>query len=232
MTNEITRNEPWALVPVKRFDLAKSRLAERLGPAERIDLARAMLEDVVEQIAQTERFAGVLVVTGDAEAAAIAHDFSAQVLTDLTENGTNEAVLQGLRNLDDAGKTKVVIVPSDIPFVTASELHDVLLALERVPIVIAPAARDGGTNILALSPPHVMTPAFGPDSFARHIACAASIGLQPAILKLEGAAHDIDVAADLVVDGRLQAGARTRLCLDRFLDRCEITPPPVPAARL
>lgn len=221
------RDETWALVPVNRFDLAKSRLAEVLGPAERSVLARAMLEDVLEQIARSARFAGVLVVTCDAQASAIARDCGAQLLVDRVESGTNEAVLQGLASLDAPGKTGVVIVPSDIPFVNAAELQRVLLALESGPIVIAPAARDGGTNILALSPPRVMAPAFGPDSFARHIAAAQAIGLRPTILKLEGAAHDIDVAADLVIDSKLPGGVRTRACLPRF----RIGPQPVRAAR-
>ena len=39
----------WAIVPVKRFDLAKGRLADSLHADERRRLARAMLEDVLEE---------------------------------------------------------------------------------------------------------------------------------------------------------------------------------------
>jgi len=205
--------DAWALVPVKRFAFAKTRLADRLGPVDRIALARAMLCDVLQEIAHTSGIAGSLVVTGDSEAAAIARGFGAQIVDDPAENGTNDAVLLGLRESDAAGAARVVVVPSDLPFVTSLELRAVLSALNRAPVVIVPAARDGGTNILALSPPRVLAPAFGPDSFARHSANAISKGMRPAVLRLQGAAHDIDVPSDLDYVADLSAGFHTRDCL-------------------
>ena len=70
-----------------------------------------------------------------------------------------------------------------------------LAALEQTPVVLTPALRDGGTNILGLSPADLIAPAFGPDSFARH--CALARDLHPAVIPLEGAGRDIDVPADL-----------------------------------
>jgi 2-phospho-L-lactate guanylyltransferase len=208
--------EIWAVVPVKSFDRAKTRLAGILGPDERRELAMAMLADVLDALAATEGLAGILVVTGDGEAAAMAWRFGAKVLADPVESGTNPAVLWGLRELDRLGTSGAVVVPGDLPFVTPAELRTVLAALKRSPAVIVPAARDGGTNILALSPPSTMTPSYGPDSFARHLATATAAGLDPAVLILDGAGHDIDVAADLVVDAGGRAGQRTRACLGRL----------------
>lgn len=215
----------WAVVPVKRFDRAKARLADVLGQAGRAALAKAMLGDVLEQLARTEGFAGTAVVTCDAEAAAIAEAFGAKVIADPLESGTNDAVLRGIRAVGVAGGSGVVVVPGDLPCVTSDELRAIRIALARSPVVIVPATRDGGTNILALSPAGVMTPAFGCDSFARHLAATAAIGVRPVTLVLDGAGHDIDTVADLVFDARLRAGARTRACLRRF----EVTTPTVPA---
>jgi 2-phospho-L-lactate guanylyltransferase len=217
--------ETWAIVPVKRFDRAKTRLADTLSPADRTALAKAMLGDVLDQLARTEGIDGVLVVTCDAEAGVIASSFGANVLADPVETGVNDAVLLGIRKLDVPGKSGVVVVPGDLPFLTAGELRVIVAALTHTPVVLAPAARDGGTNILALSPPGVMAPAFGRDSLARHVAAAKAIGLRPAILTLEGASHDIDVAADLVFDAGLRVGSRTRAFLRRF----EVAASPVPA---
>jgi len=206
----------WALVPVKRFSRAKTRLAGVLGHAERTALASAMLADVLEALAKTEGLAGVLVVTGDAEAAAIAGGFGGKILADPVENGTNAAVLSGLRALGAWNASGAVVVPGDLPFVTPAELNRVLAALDRAPVVLVPAARDGGTNVLALSPSDIITPAFGRDSFARHLAAATAARIEPVVLTLDGAGHDIDVAADLVLDAGYSGGRRTRACLSRF----------------
>jgi 2-phospho-L-lactate guanylyltransferase len=93
----------------------------------------------------------------------------------------------------------------------------VLAKLERTSVVLTPAARDGGTNILGLSPPNVITPAFGPNSFARH--CALARDLTSAVIPLEGAGRDIDVPADLAhipVAAMSASGARTIACLRRL----------------
>jgi hypothetical protein len=46
-------SETWALVPVKRFSRAKSRLCEILFERERADLAQTMLRDVLQNLKMT-----------------------------------------------------------------------------------------------------------------------------------------------------------------------------------
>ena len=118
------------MVPVKRFDRAKQRLSGVLDSAGRAALAAAMLGDVLEQLCGTGGLAGVLVVTSDAEATAIAERFGAIVLTDPADSGVNDAVAHGVRKLNSLGASSGVIAPSDIPFVTSAELGIVLAALE------------------------------------------------------------------------------------------------------
>lgn len=210
MTPILAGPDIWALVPVKRLDRAKSRLADVLDPADRQQLARAMLSDVLGTLARVEGLAGILVVTSDVEVAALATEFEAAVLADPPETGFNEAVLHGMHWLDDRYHAGAVVVPGDIPFVTVAEFEAVLDATRRSPIVVVPATRDGGTNMLAVAPPLLMPPAFGTDSFARHVAAAHALGITPQILRLEGAGHDIDVAADLFIDAGSNAAPCTR----------------------
>jgi 2-phospho-L-lactate guanylyltransferase len=210
MTPILAGPDVWALVPVKRLDQAKSRLAEILDPADRRELAKAMLTDVLATLGRVEGLAGILVVTSDVEVAALATEHEAAVLADPPETGFNEAVLHGMRWLDDRYHAGAVVVPGDIPFVTVTEFEAVLAATRRSPVVVVPATRDGGTNMLAIAPPLLMPPAFGPDSFARHVSAAQALGIMPQILRLEGAGHDIDVAADLFVEAGVSAAPCTR----------------------
>ncbi len=211
-----TEGEAWAIVPVKRFDRAKSRLAGVLRPGERATLAKAMLGDVLEQLRRTEGLAGVAVVTGDDDARAMAADFGFETVTDPSETGVNDAVMIGVRRLCARGASIALVVPGDSPVVTADEIRSVLSALASASVALAPAARDGGTNILAMEPPDAITPAFGRDSAARHVAAAKAIGDEPIVLALAGASRDIDIAADIVCDATLAGGRRTRACLDRL----------------
>lgn len=207
------------MVPVKRFDRAKQRLKGVLDSAGRAALAAAMLGDVLEQVSGTAGLTGVLVVTSDAKAAAIAKSFGAALLTDPADSGVNDAVTLGVHKLVSFGASAAIIAPGDIPFVTSVEIGVVLAALERTAVVLAPATRDGGTNILGLSPPDAITPAFGPDSLARH--CALARDLRPAVILLEGAGRDIDAPSDLAldpVDPKSGSGRRTIACL-RGLER-------------
>ena len=214
------------MVPVKRFERAKQRLSRVLDSAGRAALAAAMLGDVLEQLSGTAGLAGVLVVTSDTEATASAGGFGAVVITDPADSGVNDAVARGITKLSSLGASAAIIAPGDIPFVTSAELGIVLAALDQTAVVLTPASRDGGTNILGLSPPDVIAPAFGPDSFARHRALAR--GLRPAVIPLEGASHDIDEPADLAfgpVAKKPGSGMRTLACLRRLGRTTSFAPP-------
>jgi 2-phospho-L-lactate guanylyltransferase (CobY/MobA/RfbA family) len=97
------------VVPVKRFDQAKQRLSGLLDGAGRAALAAAMLGDVLEQLSRTAGLAGVLVVTSDAEASAIAKGFGAVVLTDPADSGVNDAVGCGVSRVSLLGASTAII---------------------------------------------------------------------------------------------------------------------------
>lgn len=203
----------WALIPIKRFDQAKSRLSPLFGPAERAMLAQAMLGDVLEAIGGATVFSGILAVTGDAQAAARAREVGAAVLDDPHDAGINDAVRLGIGWLSRRGADAVAVVPADIPFTTADELDAVAAALGAGDAVLVPATRDAGTNVLAMAPPDLLPPRFGPGSFARHSEAALAAGVKPTVLSLPGAGRDIDVAGDLVDIVASDGGRRTRALL-------------------
>ena len=62
----------WAIVPVKEFEGAKQRLSPALSADERRVLAAIMLEDVLDALSAVRELAGLLVVTIDPAATALA----------------------------------------------------------------------------------------------------------------------------------------------------------------
>ena len=82
----------YAVVPVKDTQQAKQRLAGVLDRAQRQELALAMLEDVLAVLARVDELAGILVVTADAAAAAIAAHYRAGVMEEGAHDGHTGAV--------------------------------------------------------------------------------------------------------------------------------------------
>lgn len=188
----------WAAVPVKLFAQTKRRLMGLLSRGEREDLAGAMLEDVLAALTCTPCLAGVLVVTGDARATAIAQAAGALVISDDENTGTSAAVANAARHLAHARRQGMLVVPADVPLITAADVEAIVAAHRAAPsVTLVPAGADGGTNALAVSPPDAIAFHFGEASFRRHEESAAACGIEPQVLALARIQHDIDRPDDL-----------------------------------
>ena len=104
--------------------------------------------------------------------------------------GQGAAVEAALREI---GPGSVLVVNSDLPSVTADDLHVLHDAIPERGIAIAPA-RDGTTNALGLSDTTLFAQLYGPGSAARFRAHAehAIDVVRP------GLRDDVDTPADLV----------------------------------
>src|SRR5829696_9433525 len=123
----------WAVVPVKLFDDTKQRLMPVLAADERAALARAMLEDVLAVLMRVAALAGVLVITRDADAAAIARKAGALVLDDVQNAGTTAAVTQAARHLAAARRGGMLVIPADLPLITPSDIESIVAAHRAAP---------------------------------------------------------------------------------------------------
>ena len=188
----------WAVVPVKLFARTKQRLTPVLSRHECEALARAMLEDVLFALTHTSSLAGVMVITGDATAAAMAHAANAFVIADAENAGTTAAVTKAAQHLAGMDGEGMLMVPADVPLITTTDIEMIVAAHRAAPsITLVPAGIDGGTNALACSPPGAVPFSFGDDSFRRHREAAWARGIEPKILRLERLGHDIDRPGDL-----------------------------------
>lgn len=189
----------WAVVPVKSFDCAKQRLTPLLDASERAGLARAMFEDVLDVLARHPALAGTLVVTNDAEAAALARAKGVGVLADKPDAGLVPAVRHAAHTLAAARCAGMLVVPADLPSIKAADIELIALGHRHSPAVtLVAAGNDGGTNALACSPPDAMPICYGEDSFRHHYNAATALGLAPRVLTLPRFELDIDRPDDLL----------------------------------
>ncbi len=201
----------WAVVPVKPFALAKRRLAPVLAPDERAALSLCMLEDVLAALRGCPALAGVLVVTGDPLAGAIAREHGAQVLEEAVARGPSAAIAAAAAALAARGAGALVAVPGDVPLVGAADIACVIAAPAAV--VVVPARDGDGTNALRVPLPAPFEFAYGAGSPARHLAAARAACGEALVLDLPRLALDIDCPADLQALARWPAGTRTQAWL-------------------
>lgn len=185
----------WAVVPVKEFAGAKQRLAPALSPAQRVEFARVMLEEVLAALAQARGLAGVLLVTLEPCARELAARHGFRVTEQGARDGHTGAVDAGRALL--AAEGGVLTMPGDIPAVTAAEVEALLAAHAMPGFTIAPAHDELGSNAVLVSPPLAVALRFGEDSYVPHLAAARAAGLEPRVVRLPGVAMDVDNPGDL-----------------------------------
>jgi 2-phospho-L-lactate guanylyltransferase len=202
-----------AVLPVKGFGQAKTRLRERVPDGPRAGLAEAMVRDVLRALGRVDGLDGVIVVTAEPLAAELAREAGAEVVHDPAEAGQSAAVALGVARAVQRGADRVLAVPGDCPALDPGELAALLGAPEA--IVVVPDRHGSGTNALLLAPPTAMAPSFGPGSRERHEAAARASGLPWAVREVPGLGMDADTPEDLATlqdSGRL--GPTTSAMLD------------------
>ncbi|MBA3808354.1 MAG: 2-phospho-L-lactate guanylyltransferase [Solirubrobacterales bacterium] len=194
-----------AILPVKRFVDAKQRLGASVADDLRLELAEAMVTDVLEALEQTAAIEQTIVVTCEQAILDVAGELGAIVIADRLEEGQSAAVSLGIERALGAGIERALCVPGDCPALDPDEL-ETLLGLagsnERdesagPAVVIVPDRHGTGTNGLLLCPPGAIAPSFGADSCERHQTLARAAGVSWTLEQPSSLLLDIDTGADL-----------------------------------
>ncbi|WP_176082753.1 5-amino-6-(D-ribitylamino)uracil--L-tyrosine 4-hydroxyphenyl transferase CofH [Martelella sp. HB161492] len=198
-----------AVVPLKSFSKAKSRLADVLPPDLRAQLARAMAGDVLAVLAEIAEIDAVLVVTEDPSVARLARAAGADVLLEPSLNGYNSAA-RAAADFIGADKT-MLLVPGDLPALAAGDIRRLIATHGAGPgLTLVPDRIRDGTNALMVTPADGLTFCFGPASFERHQEAAREAGLAVQGLELETIGFDLDHPEDLAALCVLPLGPLSR----------------------
>lgn len=189
----------WALVPVKPFALAKSRLAGVLPPAGRAALSRRLLSRTLTALAAATEIQRVVVISRDRAALGLARRAGTQALRETGAAGLNAALEQALAQARAAGAEAALILPADLPHLTPDDIVALLPPGSDPALVIAPDRHERGTNALLMRPPGLIACAFGEGSFAAHLARARAAGVTPQVCRRPKLALDLDTPEDLLL---------------------------------
>lgn len=213
----------WAVVPVKRLDLAKSRLASALRPTERRALVQGLLRRTLAILRCTDVLSGVIVVGKDMVVGEIARDHGAIFFRESGSPGLNGALAQVAAATLGQSISGLLVLPGDLPRLTSASIEALVNLglcergscgggcqpspqLHASPAAKHPCGRavviasdkDGiGTNALLVSPPDLIPFCFGPRSFHRHLVAARAVGIEPLVYHSPALALDLDTPGDL-----------------------------------
>jgi 2-phospho-L-lactate/phosphoenolpyruvate guanylyltransferase len=197
MTSSSDNKGRWAVMPVKSFDMAKSRLEGVLTLPERRELAQSLMRNALTALVDSGCFEHVVVVSRDEAVLTFGAELGAEAIREEGPPDLNEA----LRSVRDValvdGAVSLLVLFSDLPHVTAEDIRALVEASRRCSVVIGPDRRAEGTNALLLRPPDAIDYAFGALSFEKHLAAASKAGLEVVVLRRAGIGLDVDFPEDL-----------------------------------
>lgn len=181
-----------ALIAIKERLRCKTRLSEALTPSARLQLVREMLTAVLSAARGAQTVRQIIVVSPERDSVPA----EVPVLAD-TGECLNGALTQAHRVLREFGCREVVILPADLPTITAAEIDGLVRAGRTGGFAIAPDAADVGTNALCLVSADPFNFQFGPDSKRLHLQEGERMGLGSQVVRLPGLQFDVDSPADL-----------------------------------
>ena len=184
------------IIPVKRLDNAKSRLAPLLTNSERKQFCLKMLEDILKAVKSTKSINQTVVVSNDPEVFNVTKNFDATYLKE-KKSGLNEAVSEAIGWCVGREATSVLVLPADIPLVAPADLNRMLALKEKASMVISPSRSGKGTNALLLTPPNASPTFYGPRSFQRHLEEASKRKVSFRRFRSQRIALDVDTVEDL-----------------------------------
>jgi 2-phospho-L-lactate guanylyltransferase len=201
MPDMTERGDLWSLVvPVKRLDIAKTRLA--VGEV-RSQLAVAMAVDTVAAALAVDLVDEVVVVTDDPLARDALRRIGARTVTDQPDSGLNAALVHGATV---ARNHRVAGLSSDLPALRPGDLADVLRAAAAHQAAVVADLQGSGTTLLAAGTIAAFVPAYGTGSFAAH---AAGGAVDITAAARESVRRDVDTVDDLRAAVKLGVGPVT-----------------------
>lgn len=186
-----------AAIPVKPFAEAKRRLSGVLDDDARRRLGERLALRTIEIVERSG--VGVLVLSADDGVTRWATTNGIDVLLD--EGSSLDRAAAVARDHLLGRRSAWMIIHADLPLLGTADVASAARAVALGHTVLAPSS-DGGTSMIGAT--RRVEFAYGPGSFHRHLAAAAS--LDPVIVTSTGWALDLDTPSDLEAARRHPAG--------------------------
>ena len=188
-----------AIIPVKPFNKGKSRLNQLFEPDVLYRLNVQLYFRTLQTVFASHVFDEVLVVSRSKRALRWAEQKGASTLLEESPRGLNSAVNQAILALDSRSAGDLVILPTDIPLMSAEDIIYLVALTETTGITIVPDRHHAGTNAICMSGGARVSSSFGNNSFQKHCSLAIEKGYELTVWMNEHLGQDLDTQTDLEI---------------------------------
>ncbi|MFB5606294.1 MAG: 2-phospho-L-lactate guanylyltransferase [Nitrosarchaeum sp.] len=185
-----------AIVPVKTFSLAKTRL--NLSVQQKEELCKIMLEEILHTLSISPQIEKTIIVTKEEKAILIGKKYNAIIIPDNEEKSVNGAIALADKYLLENQFDASVVFPQDIPFIKTQDIDFMLN--NKVPpnfAIIVPSRRFDGTNALVRMPVNLMITHYDEDSYKIHMSTAKEHTRNVELVFVKRIMWDVDNLEDL-----------------------------------
>ncbi len=188
-----------ALVPLKRFDAGKQRLAVAFTESQRRRLSTAMTRDVLTALTASPLLSRIVLCAGSPGAHGIAAEFDVEFIDEQTlgTTGLNPTTRALASRFCREGESRLLVCHADLAALRTRDVSHLVRALANADVAIAPDAAQAGSNLLAWRLASGFQPRYGQDSFMRHCQQARDGNLRLQICRADSGRLDIDGPRDL-----------------------------------
>ncbi|MBM2819674.1 MAG: 2-phospho-L-lactate guanylyltransferase, partial [Nitrosarchaeum sp.] len=185
-----------AVVPVKTFSLAKTRLG--LSSQQKEDLCKIMLEEILHILSISPQIEKTIIVTKEEKAIELGKKYNAIIIPDKEEKSVNNAVALADKYLLENKFDASIVFPQDIPYIKTQDI-DFILNYKIPPnfAIVVPSRRFDGTNALVRMPIDLMTTHYDEDSYKIHMNTAKEVTRNVALVFVKRIMWDVDNIEDL-----------------------------------
>jgi len=182
----------YAIIPVSKFNNAKTRLSPFLTEEEREKLLKVMLQDVTDTL--KKYVDKIFIISRDEDVLDYAKKLKLDTILEDENSNLNKALKQAMKYCK--GKTrKVIIIPSDVPLIGKTNVQMLIDASKSLDFIIVPS-KGGGTSMIIMKPMAIHT-RFEGFSYKEHVQAAERKKLNPQVHDSFFMALDVNTAEDL-----------------------------------
>lgn len=184
-----------ALVPVKQFELSKTRL--ELTKNQKIVLTELMLKFTIINLKKCKSISAIVTISEDERVEKISKIYETKFIFS-KEKGVNFAIDAGDNYCKEKMVKSNIIVPIDLIFLNPYEIELLLFVARKHQrcSIIVPSMRMDGTNILLRQPFNMFETSYDNNSYFNHIQSSKKANAQTIIIKSVNLSEDLDTMDD------------------------------------
>jgi 2-phospho-L-lactate guanylyltransferase len=189
----------FAIVPVKSFENAKTRLGTLLSTAERIKLSGMLLKRTIYILKKTPGIQKILLVSSDSRTKKIARKYGVIFLEEDKESGVNSAINLADKFCVTACADASLILPIDLPLIFPEDVSIICKSVldDNTCVVLCPSYKFDGSNVLLRKPCNIIGTSYDANSYLMHVLGGIRNNVKTKVLFVSRLMIDIDTVRDV-----------------------------------